>query len=140
MSYRNTTRLIFSFSLDDELLNGLQSLSLLRLGQPQPERHDVLPGRHGRRLSCGAMARSWAELLGEDGAGPESDEERSGFFGRLRDSLGRSRRALTEQLEAAVAPVPSWAGVVVIDNDMRVLAWNAKAQDLWGLRSDEVVG
>jgi fused signal recognition particle receptor len=48
------------------------------------------------------MARSWAELLGEDGARPESDEERSGFFGRLRDSLGRSRRALTEQLEAAV--------------------------------------
>jgi fused signal recognition particle receptor len=48
------------------------------------------------------MARSWAELLGEDGARPESDEERSGLFGRLRDSLGRSRRALTEQLEAAV--------------------------------------
>jgi fused signal recognition particle receptor len=48
------------------------------------------------------MARSWAELLGEDGAEPESEEERQGFFGRLRDSLGRSRRALTEQLEAAV--------------------------------------
>jgi fused signal recognition particle receptor len=48
------------------------------------------------------MARSWAELLGEDGARPESGEEQSGFFGRLRDSLGRSRRALTEQLEAAV--------------------------------------
>ena len=48
------------------------------------------------------MARSWAELLGENGAGAESDEERQGFFGRLRDSLGRSRRALTEQLEVAV--------------------------------------
>ena len=48
------------------------------------------------------MARSWAELLGEDGAERESEEERQGFFGRLRDSLGRSRRALTEQLEAAV--------------------------------------
>jgi fused signal recognition particle receptor len=48
------------------------------------------------------MARSWAELLGEDGARPESEDDRSGFFGRLRDSLGRSRRALTEQLEAAV--------------------------------------
>jgi fused signal recognition particle receptor len=49
-----------------------------------------------------AMARSWAELLGKDGARAESEEEQHGFFSRLRDSLGRSRRALTEQLEAAV--------------------------------------
>ncbi len=48
------------------------------------------------------MARSWAELLGEDGAEPESEADQQGFFGRLRDSLGRSRRALTEQLEVAV--------------------------------------
>ena len=47
------------------------------------------------------MARSWAEFLGEDGAGPESEEERRGLFGRLRESLGKSRRALTEQLAAA---------------------------------------
>ena len=47
------------------------------------------------------MARSWAELLGEDGAGVETEEERQGFFGRLRDSLGRSRRALTEQVALA---------------------------------------
>jgi len=47
------------------------------------------------------VARSWAEFLGEDGAAPESEEERRGLFGRLRDSLGKSRRALTEQLAAA---------------------------------------
>ena len=47
------------------------------------------------------MARSWAEFLGEDGAAPETEEERRGLFGRLRDSLGKSRRALTEQLAAA---------------------------------------
>ena len=47
------------------------------------------------------MARSWAEFLGEDGAAPESEEERRGLFGRLRESLGKSRRALTEQLAAA---------------------------------------
>jgi fused signal recognition particle receptor len=47
------------------------------------------------------MARSWSELLG-DGAGPEETEaERAGFFGRLRDSLGKSRRALTGELAAA---------------------------------------
>jgi fused signal recognition particle receptor len=47
------------------------------------------------------VARSWAEFLGEDGAAPESEDERRGLFGRLRDSLGKSRRALTEQLAAA---------------------------------------
>ena len=47
------------------------------------------------------MARSWAELLGEDGAGAETEEERRGLFGRLRESLGKSRRALTEQIGVA---------------------------------------
>jgi fused signal recognition particle receptor len=47
------------------------------------------------------MARSWAELLGEDGAQAESEEEHQGVFARLRDSLGRSRRAFTEQLAVA---------------------------------------
>jgi fused signal recognition particle receptor len=47
------------------------------------------------------MARSWAELLG-DAEGPQEDEdERRGFFGRLRDSLSKSRRALTEQIAVA---------------------------------------
>ena len=43
------------------------------------------------------MARSWAELLGDEGT-PADEAERSGLFARLRDSLGRSRRALTEEL------------------------------------------
>jgi len=43
------------------------------------------------------MARSWAELLGDDGT-PADEAEGSGFFSRLRDSLGKSRRALTEEL------------------------------------------
>src|SRR5207248_10747874 len=37
----------------------------------------------------------------EDGAAAEPEQERAGFFSRLRDSLGKSRRALTEQLAAA---------------------------------------
>jgi two-component system CheB/CheR fusion protein len=32
------------------------------------------------------------------------------------------------------------AGVVVVDTEMRVLAWNRAAEDLWGLRQDEAVG
>jgi fused signal recognition particle receptor len=47
------------------------------------------------------MSRSWGELLGEVGAEPESETARRGLFGRLRESLGKSRRALGEQLYAA---------------------------------------
>src|SRR4051795_10575078 len=47
------------------------------------------------------MARSWAELLGDTESERASDEERRGLFGRLRESLGKSRRALTEQLQVA---------------------------------------
>jgi two-component system CheB/CheR fusion protein len=32
------------------------------------------------------------------------------------------------------------AGVVVVDRDLVVNAWNDAAHDLWGLRTDEVVG
>jgi two-component system CheB/CheR fusion protein len=32
------------------------------------------------------------------------------------------------------------AGVAVVDGDMRVLAWNTRAEDLWGVRSDEAMG
>src|SRR5918912_1051531 len=52
------------------------------------------------------MARSWAELLGEEHAAPEPEEQRGRFFARLRDSLSKSRRALTEQI-AATAFDPS---------------------------------
>ncbi len=52
------------------------------------------------------MARSWAELLGEENAAPEPEEQRGRFFSRLRDSLSKSRRALTEQI-AATAFDPS---------------------------------
>jgi fused signal recognition particle receptor len=47
------------------------------------------------------MPRSWAELLGEEDAAPEPEGERAGLFSRLRDSLSKSRRALTEQIQAA---------------------------------------
>src|SRR5919204_524034 len=47
------------------------------------------------------MARSWGELLGERDATPDTEEERGGMFSRLRDSLSKSRRALTEQIASA---------------------------------------
>jgi fused signal recognition particle receptor len=47
------------------------------------------------------VARSWAQLLGEADGAPEPDERQAGMFSRLRDSLSKSRRALTEQIQAA---------------------------------------
>jgi fused signal recognition particle receptor len=47
------------------------------------------------------VPRSWSELLGEEEAAPEPEAERTGLFSRLRDSLSKSRRALTEQIQAA---------------------------------------
>jgi fused signal recognition particle receptor len=47
------------------------------------------------------MARSWAQLLGEADDGSSAEAERGGMFARLRDSLSKSRRALTGELAAA---------------------------------------
>src|SRR5450830_1619827 len=47
------------------------------------------------------MSRTWSELLGEPEKPAEAEEERRGFFSRLRDSLGKSRRALVGELTAA---------------------------------------
>src|SRR6478735_10937769 len=47
------------------------------------------------------MSRSWGELLGESGAAPEPEEQGGRFFSRLRDSLSKSRRALTSEIASA---------------------------------------
>ncbi|HUJ55066.1 MAG TPA: signal recognition particle-docking protein FtsY [Gaiellaceae bacterium] len=52
------------------------------------------------------MARSWGELLGEAGARSEPEEQGGRFLSRLRDSLSKSRRALTGEL-AAIAFDPA---------------------------------
>jgi len=52
------------------------------------------------------MARTWRELFitGEDvpPAEPETDENRGGFFRRLRDNMAKSRQALGAELQASV--------------------------------------
>ena len=47
------------------------------------------------------MSRTWSELLGDAADGEPDEADSTGFFTRLRDSLAKSRRALTEQLVAA---------------------------------------
>jgi fused signal recognition particle receptor len=100
------------------------------------------------------MARSWAELLGETNGVPETAEEREGFFARLRDSLGRSRRALTEQLEATVfdpADTAAWerleealiaadVGVPATAEIVRRIEQRGEVGDLNAALVDEVTG
>ena len=46
------------------------------------------------------MSRTWSELLGDSPT--EADEpERTGFLGRMRESLAKSRRALTAEIASA---------------------------------------
>jgi fused signal recognition particle receptor len=47
------------------------------------------------------LPRSWGQLLGEDDAQPEPEAQRGGLFSRLRDSLSKSRTALTAELATA---------------------------------------
>jgi fused signal recognition particle receptor len=47
------------------------------------------------------MPHTWAQLLGDADGADETEEEQRGFFGRLRESLSKSRRALTDQIAAA---------------------------------------
>jgi fused signal recognition particle receptor len=46
------------------------------------------------------MSYTWSELLGDEVA-PEDEPERAGFFGRMRESLAKSRQALTAELASA---------------------------------------
>src|SRR5947207_645252 len=50
------------------------------------------------------MSRTWAELLGDEPTA-EDEPERTGFFTRMRDSLSKSRRALTEALAEEVEAI-----------------------------------
>jgi two-component system, chemotaxis family, CheB/CheR fusion protein len=66
----------------------------------------------------------------------------------MNDELHVSNEVLRERQEevdrlnrfmAAVLGSMS-ASVVVVDKDMRITAWNTKAEDMWGIRADEAVG
>jgi fused signal recognition particle receptor len=56
---------------------------------------------------------SWAEFLGDETQPEESGEEegRGGWFGRLRESLSGSRKALTQELFFNPADAESWERV-----------------------------
>jgi len=61
------------------------------------------------------------------------------------ETLNTELRERTMQLNQANAFLESIlasvrAGVVVLDANLNVESWNTLAEDLWGLRSDEVIG
>jgi fused signal recognition particle receptor len=47
------------------------------------------------------VSRTWPQLLGDPDASEGDGPEQAGLFARLRESLSKSRRALTEQIVAA---------------------------------------
>ena len=66
----------------------------------------------------------------------------------MNDELQFSNEALRERQDeierlnrfmAAVLGSMS-SGVAVVDAEMQILAWNSRAEDLWGVRTDEAVG
>jgi two-component system, chemotaxis family, CheB/CheR fusion protein len=66
-----------------------------------------------------------------------SNEELQTMNEELRDRSEDLNRA-NGFLESILTGVRS--GVVVLDRELHVIAWNYRAEDLWGLRSDEVRG
>src|SRR2546425_12114647 len=98
------------------------------------------------------MAVSWGELLGEENAAPEPEESRRGMLARLRDSLAKSRRALTDQLAAAAfdpgdeqawerleeALIAADVGVRATAELVRRLEARGELTDLTGALADEI--
>jgi two-component system, chemotaxis family, CheB/CheR fusion protein len=61
------------------------------------------------------------------------------------ETINSELRQRTDELNSTNAFLASIlsglrAGVVVIDRDLQILVWNERAEDLWGLRTDEVQG
>jgi two-component system CheB/CheR fusion protein len=86
--------------------------------------------------------------LGRDKRAEEMEERADRARGRSEAERLRAVHA-QEEIDHAEAGRNSFldsvltslhSGVVVLDRELRVQAWNAAAEDLWGLRADEVEG
>ncbi len=99
------------------------------------------------------MSRTWSELLDDADGGAADEQERTGFFGRLRDSLSKSRRALVAELGASFDPADEEAwerleealiradvGVPATAELVRRLEARAVTGDLGDALAEEVVG
>ena len=66
-----------------------------------------------------------------------ANEELEAINSELRERSNELDRAKSF-LESILASLRD--GVIVVDGDFHILAWNERSEDLWGLRSDETVG
>jgi two-component system, chemotaxis family, CheB/CheR fusion protein len=66
-----------------------------------------------------------------------TNEELETISRELRDRSSEVDQ-LNKFLESILGSLQS--AVIVLDREMQVLAWNRQAEDLWGLRSTEVIG
>jgi two-component system CheB/CheR fusion protein len=66
-----------------------------------------------------------------------TNDELQSINDQLRVSTGRLDEA-NAFLEAVLTSLQ--AGVAVVDRDLRIKMWNRRAEDLWGLRIEEVTG
>jgi two-component system CheB/CheR fusion protein len=66
-----------------------------------------------------------------------TNDELQSINDQLRDSTGRLDQA-NAFLEAVLTSLQ--AGVAVVDPDLRIKIWNRRAEELWGLRNEEVTG
>jgi len=66
-----------------------------------------------------------------------TNDELQNINDQLRDSTARLDGA-NSFLETVLTSLR--AGVAVVDRDLRIRMWNKRAEDLWGVRSAEVVG
>src|SRR5439155_12413167 len=78
-----------------------------RRREPLPARGEARGRARARASVPPLMARSWRELFvtGADGAAApeaEAEEERRGFFARLRDNMAKSGQALGAELQSTV--------------------------------------
>jgi fused signal recognition particle receptor len=97
------------------------------------------------------MSRTWAELLGDAEETEREERERSGFVARLRESLSKSRRALTAELGAGfdASQEEAWerleeallrgdVGVPATAELVRRLEARGELSDLGGALAEEV--
>jgi two-component system CheB/CheR fusion protein len=61
---------------------------------------------------------------------------------QLSNSSLRDQQNEVERLNRFMAAVLGSmnSGVVVVDADMQIRAWNSRAEDLWGVRTEEALG
>lgn len=96
------------------------------------------------------MARTWSEFLGDDAA-ETVEPEKAGVFTRLRDSLAKSRRALTAEISGGIdaADADAWerleialirgdVGVPATAELVRRLEARGRVADLAGALAEEV--